>query len=332
MPRRLALVLAMFPCLAGPVAGQEWARKMFRDFEHDFGTIARGADAEFRFELTNPYLEDVRIARVWSNCGCTEVRVENSELSTYQTGAVVARANTTAFLGRKRATIRVVIDRPFPAEVQLHTTMFIRSDVLFEPGLVNLGDVAEGTPAAGKTTVRFLGQGEWRIDDVRTSNPHLATELIVLRGRPGEVVYELAVSLDEAAPPGYFRDQVILVTNERSGRQIPLEVEGRVLSAVTVSPTSLMMGVVEPGKKVTRQLVVRGNRPFRIVAIECEDEGFRFDVRTDGPARTLHTIPVTYTAGDDAGRVARTIRILTDLGETPAELPAVAVVSARAGD
>ncbi len=327
MFRRLAAALILAAFSAAPAAGQEWARKMFQDFNHDFGTIARGAEIEYRFVVTNPYLEDVRIASVHSTCACTQVRIENPDLATYASGAIVARANTTSFLGRKGSTIHVTIDKPFPARVQLHTTMFIRSDVVFEPGSVTLGDVVEGTAAAGTTTVRFSGRSDWRIEALRSNNPHLATELTEVRRRPGEVVYDVAVRLDPSAPAGYFRDQVILVTNESGGRQVPFEVEGRVLSAVTVSPTSLFMGVVEPGGTVTRQLVVRGNRPFRIVAIECEDDGFRFEIPAEAAAKPLHLIPVTYVARGDAGRVAQTIRILTDLGETAAELPAFAVVT-----
>ena len=54
-----ALVLAMFAW--GPASGQEWATKMFKSTQHDFGTVARGAKAEYEFVFSNIYLEDVHI-------------------------------------------------------------------------------------------------------------------------------------------------------------------------------------------------------------------------------------------------------------------------------
>ena len=44
---------------------------MFKVTEHDFGTVARGAKAEYRFVFENLYMEDVHIAGAYSSCGCT---------------------------------------------------------------------------------------------------------------------------------------------------------------------------------------------------------------------------------------------------------------------
>ncbi|MGO8749445.1 MAG: hypothetical protein ACLQNE_26090 [Thermoguttaceae bacterium] len=59
IPSVLAVLLLAIPC-----AAQEWAEKMFTVRSYDFGNVARGAKAEFAFELTNLYLEDVHIASV----------------------------------------------------------------------------------------------------------------------------------------------------------------------------------------------------------------------------------------------------------------------------
>ena len=66
-------------------------------------------------------------------------------LKTYEKGAIVATLNTPSFLGQRGATITVVLDKPFYAEVQLHVSGYIRSDVVFEPGSVQLGDLEQGT-------------------------------------------------------------------------------------------------------------------------------------------------------------------------------------------
>ncbi|MFZ5830678.1 MAG: DUF1573 domain-containing protein [Planctomycetota bacterium] len=327
MNRKAGLAILLCMLAVPPVMGQEWASKMFKVTRHDFGTLARGAKAEFEFELNNIYLEDVHIAGVRSSCGCTSVRCEKPDLKTYETSAVIASVNTRAFLGQKGATITVTLDKPFPAEVQLQVSSYIRSDVVFEPGVVQLGSLALGQPAEAKVSVNYAGRGDWKVLEVRSANPHLSGELVETSRGIGQVNYELRVRLDGSAPIGYINDHLVLVTDDYQSTQIPLKVEGRVLSSITVSPASLFMGVVQPGQKVTKQLVVKGAKPFRILAIRCEDKCFEFDTSSESAPKELHLIPVTFAAGHDPGKIAQTIRIETDLGDGAPELSAFAVVT-----
>jgi len=117
----------------------------------------------------------------------------------------------------------------------------------------------------------------------------------------------------------------MLLTNDQQSPQIPVQVEGKVLSSVTVSPTSLFMGVVQPGQEVIKQLVIQGKKPFQIVSISCDDKSFRFG--KDKESKPLHVIPVTFVAGKDLGKILKAIRIETDLGGDVRELSAYAVVS-----
>jgi hypothetical protein len=86
--------------------------------------------------------------------------------------------------------------------------------------------------------------------------------------------------------------------------------------------------MVEPGQQVTKRLVVRGKKPFRILSISCGDESFEFETPGPNISRPLHLVPVTFTASEEnQGKIARTIRIETDLGTmTMPQLPAYAVV------
>jgi hypothetical protein len=59
-------------------------------------------------------------------------------------------------------------------------------------------------------------------------------------------------------------------------------------------------------------LFVKGTKPFRILSIESTAGSFQFQV-TD-QSTTSHLIPVTFTAGNQAGKISETIEIKTDLG------------------
>ena len=173
MARRavLAFLLAFFA--GSPAGAEEWAKKMFQTTTHDFGSVARGAKAQHEFTLENIYLKDVQIASVRSNCGCTTPRIKKPLLKTYEKGAIVAGINSHAFLGRQSATITVTLDKPRLAEVQLHVTVYVHSDVAFQPASVELGSVDRGTPLEKKISVSCTRRGDWKILDVKSGNPHL---------------------------------------------------------------------------------------------------------------------------------------------------------------
>jgi hypothetical protein len=328
MNRKTWLFVAFLALAASPCCGQQWAAKMFKVTEHDFGTVARGSKAEFNFALSNLYLDNVHIVTAYSSCGCTSVDVVKPTLKTYEEGAIRAVFNTPTFLGSRSATITVIIDKPMPAEVLLHVRGVIRGDVVFEPGSVQLGDVELGTPVERNVRVNRSGWGDWQITDVKSSNPHISAKVIHTSRQNGWTSTDLSVTLDKDAPAGYLQDHLLLLTSEGQSVQMPLAVEGRVVSNLTVSPSSLFMGIVQPGQEVTKLLVVKGTRPFRVLSVSCEDKSFKFAAASED-AKVVHVIPVTFVAGKAEGKVTKTIRITTSLGKSSPELVAYAVVSSQ---
>ena len=328
MLRKIALVLWVSLMPGSSAAAQNWAEKMFEVTQHDFGTVAKGAKTQFEFVLKNIYVEDVHIASVTSSCGCTTPSITKPLLKTYEKGSILAVYNTHLFEGRKGATLTVTFDKPYFAQVQLHVTGFIRRDVVLNPGAVDFGTVEQGTPAEVGIAVGYAGRSDWQVTAVKSENPYLKTRLVEHQRQFGQVVYHLFVRLDENAPPGRLNEHLMLVTNDPVSPNVPVPVYGTVQSGVTV-PSTLFMGVLEPGQKVTKSLVIRGTKPFRILSITADGEGLEFDTRGVDVPKTLHVIPVTFVAGDRPGRVTKTIKIETDLGHKAPSLSAYADVAAR---
>ncbi len=330
MLRRSILMLAVTILAGTPCFGQEWAQKMFKVKEHNFGSVARGAKVEYSFVFENLYMEDVHISHAYTSCGCTSVRVENPLVKTYQKGAIVATFNTNSFYGQRGATITVVIDRPFYAEVQLQDRGYIRTDVDFQPGSVQFPGIDQGVGYKQIVDVNYDGgRDDWKIVGIKSANPHITAKAIETSRNYGRTTYRLEVHVDRTMPAGYINDHLMLVTNDAANQQIPVLVEGRVTPGISVSPAALFMGVVKPGQKVTKKLIVTSKKPFRVLAITCDDpKSFKFDVSKEAGATRLHQIPVTFIAGTDTGKIVKTIKIKTDQGEMTPELAAYAVVAA----
>ncbi len=130
-------------------------------------------------------------------------------------------------------------------------------------------------------------------------------------------------------PAGALNEQVVLLTNDERSPEVPLDVEGQVVADLTVSPASLMMGILQPGQKATKQVVIKAKQPFKILGIECDDPSFQAKIPTD--ARPMHMLPITFTASDSVGKVDQRIRVITDMGDAViAEFSAYAKVVAPA--
>jgi len=290
----------------------QWAQEMFDHTSYDFGVIARGAKAEHVFTMENKYEEDVHIATVRSGCPCTTAQVSKDYLKTWEQAKITAIVDTRAAPGRKDATLTVKLDKPFPKEVQLHVHSFIRGDVVVQPGAVQFGSVAQGTGARQKVAVSYAGRVDWQILKVESANPNLSGQVTETARGPDRVSYDLWVALKGDAPAGYIQENVVLVTNDYNAQsaRVPVPVEGIVVPGLTVRPSPLMLGLVTVNQAVTRQLVVQGKAPFRVVGASCSDPHFKFNV--PATASTTHLIPVTFTADAAPGKMSGMIHIETD--------------------
>ena len=129
--------------LTVPAFGQDWAAKMFSTTSHDFGVVARGSTAEYAFVLENLYVEEVHIASVRASCSCTTPEIKTPTLKTHEKGAILAKYNTSGFVGPKAATLTVTFDKPFVAEVQLQVRGHVRGEAAVNPAIVASGKAGE---------------------------------------------------------------------------------------------------------------------------------------------------------------------------------------------
>ena len=305
----LAVVLAP----SDAAFAQEWATKMFSSTSHNFGTVAKGSKTEYRFVFRNIYKEPLHVVGVRTSCGCTSPEVTVRDLKTHETGEVVAKFNTRTVLGQHGATLTVTFDKPYFAEVQLRVAGNIRGDVTFDPPFVDLGNVDLGKGAERSVRVTHVGSTPWEIKDVRSANANFEVSLSKPTHGPSQSAYDLTVRLKPEAAAGYVNGQLILVTNDPRAAQIPMDVEGRIVAEVTVSPQLLALGTVQPGASVTKNIVVRANRPFCVTGVTCSDGCLTCEPKTT--AATVHILPVTFAAGTMSGKVERQLKIATDLGE-----------------
>jgi hypothetical protein len=329
--RVLAAAAILVAASASACFAEAWATKLFAETKHDFGTVARGADTSYKFAAKNIYKQDVELLSVRSSCGCTSPTVEKKVLKTGEIGYVTAVFNTRTFTGIHGATLTVEVrwndnGNWLHGEAQLRVDGNIRGDIVFTPGAVKFDSVDQGSKAEQKVEVTYAGRSNWKIVDVRGASDNIEVELTQTQRYSGRVAYDVLVRLKDSAVPGYFNDQLVLVTNDDENPRIPIYVGGRIVPQISVSPESVMLGDVAQGQQTSKKFIVSGKKPFKITSFQCADEDC-FQFKTDSEAKPRHIVELTFNAKKSPGSVKEAVHIGTDLGEKlQAQLTAYATV------
>ena len=312
----------LLPVAADRASAQDWADEMFKIKEHDFRIVGRGTKSEFHFDFTNLYEEDVHVQAVRTSCGCTTPTLTKQSLKTYETGSVVATLNTNTFIGQKSATITVVFDKPSYAEVQLKVAGFIRTDITFDPPEINYGEIASGESREQEVVITHSGNSGWEITDVRSHCSNLQVRLNPPERFPGMVRYRMRVRIDGKVPEGEIRERLTLISNDREFPTTEMAIAGRVRPLVSVSPASVSLGTTQRDGSVERRLVVRGDKPFEIMDVQCADERFEFEVPLG--KKKVHFVKLRFTGNGSSQSISQQLRIVTDL---PGDRSATCVVT-----
>lgn len=299
---------ALLGGLTSPAQAQNlnWAERMFSELKHDFGNVAKGADARHTITVTNIYEEDVRLLNVNTTCGCTAAQPDKDLLKTGDVASIEVKMNTVKFSRQKNSNVDVTVSftdkRGITSSktVRVPISAYIRPDVVVEPGGVNFGSVDAGAGAEQRVTVSYNGgRNDWHINRVEAANPYLQAQAVeTSRGR-GSARYNLVVRVSPDAPIGALRDKILLHTNDA---KVPVLVEAKVEPDIVVTPSIVTLGDrLKPGEEKTYTVVLKGRKPFAIEKIECDSAHECFKVRLSKDAKTVHVLPLTFSPPDVPG-------------------------------
>lgn len=283
-----------------------WAERTLSELKHDFGTVARGADARHTITVTNVYEEDLRLLNVGTTCGCTAAKPDKDLLKTGEVARIEVQMNTVKFQRQKNSNVDVTFsftDKQglnASKKVRIPISAYIRPDVLIEPGGVNFGSVDVGAGAEQRVSVSYTGRSNWSIRGVSTGSPYLTAEAVETARRFGTVKYDLVVRVSPEAPLGVLRDKIMLQTTDAV---VPVLVEAKVEPDIVVTPSIVTLGKqLKPGEEKTYTVVLKGRKPFAIEKIECDSEYECFKVRLSTERKIVHVLPLTFSPPDAPGQ------------------------------
>jgi hypothetical protein len=284
------------------VLADPWADQMVVTKKVDFGVIATGSEAKKLVEIINVYDQTVHIASVGTTCGCSAAAIGKQTLEPGESAMVEVKMNTSKFRQKKDSNLVVKFDSPRLAEARVPISAYIRTDVVFDPGMIGFGNVELGTIGTAKVDIAYAGRPDWDIVNIKITNQDMKATLTPKSRANGQVHYELVMTLNESAPVGRVRDLVQIVTNDATNPYVPLMVEGVVVPEITITPATVTVPTLAPGQTAQVKVIVRGKKPFKIDDIDCKGMADCFKATLTEASNTIHQVPIEFNAPNRPGR------------------------------
>ncbi len=312
---RYLLILVVGLSVAGSAHADTWADGMFVDgLSKDFGSVPHGQKVTYPFRVVNNTGSPVTIYDVRVSCNCTKAYALKSELKPGQETAVIAEMDTGRFFNSRTVTIYVMFSQPAFAEVRLWIRAVSREDIDVNPANLAFGAIKRGTTPERKVTVTLTGNPNHKIVQVACDSNYVQPSCkLISNNNNFEVVYELTAKLRADTPPGKWFTDVWITTNNPASPKIRVPLTVEVQSALSVSPTSLLLGKVKPNTVKVQKIIVRGVEPFKITGVKGTDK--QLEVTGDNSQNlNMHVLTVNFRPSE-AGQFTRTLIIQTDLKE-----------------
>jgi hypothetical protein len=305
------------------LAQTSWAEKLLEPpLVHDFGSVPRGAQLYHRYKISNPYAVPLEIStRV--GCSCVSVTASSRVLEPKKDGYLDVFMDTRRFQGAKTVNIFFNVEHNpdeanpnhFASAATLQVSANSRTDVVLNPGQITFGVVSAGQSTPPMVLdVEYAGILDWRITEVVKHSAPLEVSFSELYRRTGQQVgYRVSVALKPDAPAGPLKHELFLRTNDPASPLVPILVEATIQASLTAVPSKVSTGHLKVGESVTKLVMVKGSKQFRVTSVEGLGEGVAAELPRAASEVQVIKLKCQPTK---PGELRRDLLIKTDLNQT----------------
>jgi hypothetical protein len=286
------------------LAQGSWADALVDVKRIDYGVVATGAETQRTLTIRNTTAAQVHISSVSTACKCAEAgQPTKTLLQPGEEATIEVRLNTRQFSKKRDTSLTIFFDSPQYAALTIPITAYIRTDVVFDPGIVRFGTVDFGTGSEVTVKVAYAGRPDWKIVDIKIGSKDLEATLRGPRVNGTLVDYDVVMKLSPAARPQRLRDLVTLVTDDAANPYVPLMVEGVIVPDISVSPEVVsLQKPISAGDSTKIQVVIKGKKPFVIEDIDCAGMQGSFKAQLEDQAKSVHVVRIEFSAPERSGK------------------------------
>lgn len=287
------------------------AEKFFSERVKDFGTVPFGQTQVHHFRITNTTDHVVNITGARVSCGCTTATLQGNTLRPGESTYLTASMDTKRFIGFKEVIIFVNFANPYE-EVTLSVRANRNDNFSKSAEYLHLGQVRKGAEATGTMQVTMRNDASFEIREAASGTDYVKASAKLLRRDRNEVVYEIGATLKPGLDTGTWTTDLVFNTTSAQlpSVRIPLYVD--VVAPITATPPSVQFPMVRVGDKKEISVVVKGDKPFKILDVKGGDG--LVTAKADGAeAKQAHVLHLVFHPSE-AGDLAGTITVVTDNG------------------
>lgn len=290
-----------------------WSQTIAVDTAHDFGAVAKASKQEHVFEFVNNLDCDLHLLEVRASAGGVGPTILTPVVKPGEKAQVHAKLDTLEFDGATKATLSISVrkDRPYTeySELQLMVKGLIRRDVVLQPASVDFADVLTGKATQRILHVKYAGDPNWKIKEVKSSNENVTIEIKETRRdlTARRVDYDLKVTISGGGNAGQFTDSLTIVTNDQINHMLSVDMTGDVQSIIET--TDIQLGQIAVLANVEKSMIIRGARPFKIEDIVVDNPAIKI-LGYEGE-KSLHIVKYVLDTSK-VRKIDEEIRIITN--------------------
>src|SRR5262249_16614636 len=137
--------------------------------------------------------------------------------------------------------------------------------------------VPRGQTPTRNIDVEYAGGLDWRVLEIIKSASAPFELRVEELPRPVSQTfrrgYRLFATMKADAPAGPFKQEITLKTNDPPSPALTFNISGSVQATLAVSPTNLAVSGLRVGESQTKKVVLRADRPFRVLGIDGLGDG-----------------------------------------------------------
>lgn len=316
----LVFTLVSCPAFAqvGPVAAGAqpfvpWANKLFQKDDapavivHDFGTVPHGSLLVHKLTLTNIYDVPMQVIDVRKSCTCLEAQPPTQVLQPHESAELILTMNAAKFNGPNAQTFFITFGPQYVSTAVIRVQANSRGDVSMNPGQVNFGVVAVGSPVEQTVAIKYQGrQRDWKITEVVAPTGPFTAKLTDAVGPE----FKVTVTMNADAAAGSLTEPLTLKTNDPTAPLLQIHVSAVVQAPVTVAPDKVRFeGKI--GEVQTKKIILRATKAFKVMAVADDGDGISLEPFPGSSPVQIATLTFKPTL---AGNTRKVLKIPTDLG------------------
>jgi len=263
------------------------------------------------FKVTNTSDQVAYIKSVGVSCGCVSASAAATTIRPGESTYVTANMDTKRFVGQKEVIVYVTFSQPYE-QVALSVRANRNDNFSKSADSISMGQVRRGTDGTGKLQVTMRNDQYFEIKGATSGTEFVTANFKLISRDRSEVVYELTAALKPGLDIGSWTTDVMFTTTNPSLPTVRIPVNVDIVAPITATPSAVQFSAVKVGDKKEVSVVVKGDKPFKIVEVKGGDD-LVTAVADGGEAKAAHIVRLVFQP-NAPGDLTKTITVVTDSG------------------